>query len=267
MVLRFLVAIVAVFSLTAFADNFTNVDAGAYSFVSGIGQGALTYVAKAKLSALFSERLVTNPVPKQLTPEEAKQMIAKLEGSFFARRGIGQWGGSEFEVVYDKERVNRSLGADSATDVNKRVGGTATTNVATNSASASVDAAEKAKPVMTTETFKIRLLGSPEDTKAKIMALQESGAAFSTAEVRTFIRGPGLRLVSGTLMVLFAANTASNAYRAWNFSQSWKASPAGANVVDQCKGKDSNDCKVSWYSYSWLWDTADSVFYTFHADK
>lgn len=268
MSLRLLVAIAAVFSFTVYADTMSNRTAGTVSFVSGVAQAGLSYASKAKLANVLTHyHIYSDAIPEKLTTEKVNQVMAEIENSWLPARGVGNWGGAEVELVFDQGQINRMIGADSAAEVDKTIGvkTPAQTNLSSNSVVTSVEAAERAKPQMSTQVLKVRMLGSTDVLRAKLEEAQKAGAVVSRLGVRTFARGAGWRVVSGTLFVYFVGTAASNTYQAINFSITpWVTGTAAVGVTNPCKANDQ-DCRPGVIGS--MFNTADAWYYAFYADK
>lgn len=282
MVLRLIIATLTFTCFVAHADNLTNSDAAVISGVSGLVQAGLATKAgmatwTKSASKIFSQNAVPNPLfPRALEDVDIQTIVRKVNATWFPYAGIGQVGGAEIEVVYDATQAEGIMGAATVKSIDDTIGKTAAANEVFQGASSAeqsalnLETAAKAKPVFKSEFIYPRVLGSDAVLKTKLEYLKEKGALIREVPVRGLITRAGMQTVSAVATLYFVSTTASNVYRAYEFSnKSARATTAGANAVTSpCQGTDANNCQISWFNVpKLLWNTSDYVFYKFYANQ
>lgn len=259
MILRLIVASLTFSCAVAHADNFSNAEAGAISAVSGVLQGRLTMKlidAAGQTGHLLSTRVLTHEVARPLTDSSIREIVGAVEDTFLTRDGIGKMGGTNVVISYDEPELQRLQALENAKKLEQTLPATSAADL---------------KPQMKEKVLSARLIGSSSELEAELKALADKGVVVSTVDVEgVFARAVGhygFKAVTGVATFYFLANTASNVYRAYDFSQkAWHSTPASADLVDKCKASDTN-CAPGLNIPKWLWNSADAVYYTWHANQ
>jgi len=260
MIIRLLVASLTFTCAVAHAESFSNADAGAISAVSGTLQGTLTMKlmnAAGQTGHLLSTRVLTHDVAEPLTDAQITRIVNSVDDTWFARDGFRKMGGTDVVISYDEAQLERLQALDNAKKLEQTLPSTSAADL---------------KPKMTEKVLNARLIGSKAELEAELKALANRGIVVSTVDVEgvfaRYVGHYGFKGVAGVATFYFLANTASNAYHAADFaSRSFRSVPATADLVDKCKGTDSNECAPGYNIPKWLWNTSDAVYYTWHANQ